>query len=58
MNFWLVFYFIATMVMLIIVVAFDVKRRNLNFAWIILPIIFGPPGAMAYFIGRPPYKGE
>lgn len=47
-------YLVACMVLIDVAVAVDVRRRHLPWWLALLPILFGPPGGMAYFIARPP----
>jgi hypothetical protein len=44
--------------LLIAAVAIDIRRRKLSSWLLALPIVFGPPGGMAYFIARPPLAQE
>lgn len=55
---FVVVYLIACMVLIDLAVLFDVRRRRLPLWLVLLPVVFGPPGGMAYFIWRPPYAGE
>ncbi len=51
-------YLVAGILLIDIAVFIDVRRRRLPVWLILLPIVFGPPGGMAYFIARPPMSGE
>lgn len=51
-------YLVASMVLIDLAVLVDVRRRKLPLWAVLLPVVFGPPGGMAYFIARPPYAGE
>ena len=53
-----VVYLVACMLLIDAAVIIDVRRRGLPWWLILLPVVFGPPGGMAYFIGRPPFRGE
>lgn len=51
-------YLVACMLLIDAAVFIDIRRRGLPWWVVLLPIIFGPPGGMAYFIARPPASGE
>ncbi|TLM69559.1 MAG: hypothetical protein FDZ70_09645 [Actinobacteria bacterium] len=53
-----VVYLVACMVVIDIAVAIDIRRRRLPWWLLLLPVVFGPPGGMAYFIARPPLSRE
>lgn len=55
---WAVPYLLAGIVAVIVAVGVDIPRRKVSWWWILLPILLGPPGGMAYFIARPPYRGD
>jgi len=53
-----VVYLVACLILIDLAVAIDVRRRRLSWWLILLPVVFGPPGGMAYFIARPSMRGE
>lgn len=53
-----VVYLVSCMLLIDVAVAIDIRRRKLPWWPLALPVVFGPPGGMAYFIARPPMAQE
>lgn len=51
-------YLVGSMILIDAAVAYDLRRRRLPWIWLLLPVLFGPPGGMAYFIARPPAAND